>query len=94
MPSQHLTLIRVVGKMAGAQVFRFDLSPTYAASFDTVIEAATRGEDATMMATTRRAGVSSAGGVLTVHAEPPVRADWTLGPAAAAAAALGAWIGR
>lgn len=58
--------------------------------------AAARGEDAQMTATTWRAGVSSAGGVLTVHAQtgatPPERVDWTLGPEAAAE--LRAWIGR
>ena len=87
---------RVVGKVDGAQMFWFDLSPTYAAPFDVVVEAAARGEDATMTATIRRAGVSSAGGVLTVHAEQPgepaVRADWTLGPEAAGE--LKGWIGR
>ena len=87
---------RVVGRVDGTQVFRFDLSPTYAAPFDEVVEAAARGEDATMTATTWRSGVSSAGGVLTVHTEqpgePPMRADWTLG--SEAAAELRAWIGR
>lgn len=87
---------RVVGKVAGEQVFWFDLSPTYAAPFDQVIHAAVRGEDASMTVPMWHAGVSSAGGVLTIHGEqpgtPPVRADWTLGPEAAAE--LQAWIGR
>lgn len=87
---------RVTGTVAGERVFGFDLSPTYAAEFDRVVKAAVKGEDASMTATSRRSGVSSAGGVLTIHAEqpgdPPVRVSWTLGPEAAAA--LGAWIGR
>ena len=35
---------RVVGRVAGEQVFRFDLSPTYAALFNKVIEAAVRSD--------------------------------------------------
>lgn len=87
---------RVVGKVNGDQVFWFDLSPTYAAPFDQVVHAAVRGEDASMTAPMWHAGVSSAGGVLTVHAQqtgqPTARADWTLGPEAAGE--LKAWIGR
>ena len=87
---------RVVGRVDGEQVFWFDLSPTYAAPFDQVIHAAVRGEDASMTVPMWHAGVSSAGGVLTVHAQqtgqPTARADWTLGPEAAGE--LKAWIGR
>lgn len=87
---------RVTGTVAGERVFGFDLSPTYAAEFDRVVKAAVKGEDASMTATSRRSGLSSAGGVLTMHAEqlgePAGRVSWTLGPEAAAA--LGAWIGR
>ncbi|AFD27437.1 hypothetical protein [Deinococcus gobiensis] len=87
---------RVVGRVNGEQVFWFDLSPTYAAPFDQVVHAAVRGEDASMTVPIWHAGVSSAGGVLTVHAQqtgqPTARADWTPGPEAAAE--LQAWIGR
>lgn len=87
---------RVTGTVSGERVFGFDLSPTYAAEFDRVVKAAVKGEDASMMATSRRSGMSSAGGVLTMHAEqlgePPARVSWRLGPEAAAA--LAAWIGR
>lgn len=84
-----------MGKVKGAQVFRFDLSPTYATPFNAVVEVAVRGEDAAMTAQTWRAGVCSAGGVLTVHAEqsgePPVRVNWTLG---LEAGELKGWTGR
>lgn len=60
---------RVVGRVAGVQVFWFDLSPTYAAPFDQVVYAAVRGEDASMTVPMWHVGVSSAGGVLTVHAQ-------------------------
>ncbi|KQR07204.1 hypothetical protein ASF71_21025 [Deinococcus sp. Leaf326] len=87
---------RVTGTVAGTQVFWFDLSPTYAAPFDQVVEAAVRGEDASMTAKVWRAGLSSAAGVLTVHAEGQGegagRMDWTLGPEAAVA--LKGWIKR
>jgi hypothetical protein len=87
---------RVVGTVADERVFSFDLSPTYALPFEKVVAAATRGEDATMTATVWRAGLSSAAGVLTIHAEGlgegAGRVDWTLGPDAAGE--LQAWIGR
>lgn len=78
---------RVTGEVGGERVFWFDMSPTYAAEFDRVVEAAARGEDASMTATSFRSGVTSAGGVLTVHGQqpgsPPERVSWTLGPEAA-----------
>lgn len=85
---------RALGMLDGSQLFRVDFGPTYAAEFDRVVAAAVRGEDASMTATASRGGLTSAGGVLTLHGEtggtPPERADWTLGPDAAAA--LQAWI--
>ena len=85
---------RALGLVDGQQIFRVDFQPTYAAEFDRVVAAAVRGEDASMSAPASRGGLSSAGGVLTIHGEqpgaPPVRADWTLGPDAAAA--LQAWV--
>ncbi|MFC5849203.1 hypothetical protein [Deinococcus petrolearius] len=87
---------RVTGKVAGERVFGFDLSPTYAAEFDRVVKAAVKGEDAAMTVTSRRSGISSEGGVLTVHTdqpgEPPVCVSWTLG--LGAAGELRTWIGR
>lgn len=87
---------RLTGSVSGERVFWFDLSPTYAVDFDRVVAAAARGEDASMTATVWRSGLSSAGGVLTVHAEgsgeASGRVDWTLGPDAAAQ--LQAWVGR
>lgn len=75
---------RVVKKVASAQVFRFDLSPTYAAGGRGRRAGRRRHDDRPGLGV----GVSSAGRVLTVHTaqpgEPPARADWTLGPAAAA----------
>lgn len=80
---------RVFSLLGGNQILRVDFGPTYAAiEFDRVVKAAVRGEDASMTATASRSGLSSAGGVLPLHGEtgatPPVRADWTLGPDAAA----------
>lgn len=87
---------RLTGEVAGQRVFWFDLSPTYAVDFDRVVTAAAQGEDASMTATVWRSGLSSAGGVLTVHAEQSGkasgRADWALGPDAAAQ--LKTWIDR
>lgn len=87
-------MYRALGLVAGQQVFRLDFHPTYAAEVDRVVQAAVRGEDAQMTATASRGGLSSAGGVLTVHAEqpgePPERISWTLGPGAAAE--MAAWI--
>lgn len=42
--SLYRATYRVVGRVAGEQVFRFDLSPTYTALFDKVIEAAVRAD--------------------------------------------------
>ena len=87
-------MYRALGLVAGQQVFRLDFHPTYAAEVDRVVQAAVRGEDAQMTATSSRGGLSSAGGVLTIHAEqpgePPERVSWTLGPEAAAE--MAAWI--
>ena len=85
---------RALGLQGGQQLVRMDFGPTYAAEFDRVVAAAVRGEDASMTATASRGGLSSAGGVLTLHGEtggtPPERVSWTLGPDAAAQ--LQAWI--
>lgn len=87
---------RAIGRVGDEQFFRVDFHPTYAPGFDQVVEAAVRGEDATMTATASRGGLSSAGGVLTLHgqteAAPPERVSWTLGPEAASE--LRQWIKR
>ena len=60
---------RALGLQDDAQLFRVDFGPTHAAGFDQVVGAAVRVEDATMTATASRGGLSSAGGVLTIHAQ-------------------------
>lgn len=78
---------RLTGTVNGKHVFSFDLSPTYAVPFGKVVAATTRGEDASMTATVWLARLSSAAGMLTLHAEGlgegAGRVDWTLGPDAA-----------
>ena len=79
--------MRLTGHVEGVRAFAFDVAPTHRPGLRAVIEAAVAGTDQTLTVPEWHAGISSAGGVLTVsgqgRGETPERSTWTLGPEAA-----------